>query len=314
MSLHVVAGAGSTGSRTALLLAAAGERVRLISRRGHGPVHPLIERVAGDTTDADGLTASAEGARTLINTTWPAYDRWPTDFPPIAAGVLTAAERTGADYVSLSNTYGYGQVDGPMTENLPMRPIAVKGAVRARMWLDALAAHEAGRVRVTEVRAAGYLGRDAGSVFNFLVTPKVIAGQPFSYPGDPDVPKSWSYIDDVALTLATVARDDRSWGRAWHVPSTVMSLREMVVRLARVAGAPEPGLVPMSPEELAWAGATDPITAELIEMRYSLDHPDVLDSTLTERTFGLAPTPIDAALADTARFGAARVAPGGAPL
>ncbi|MGF6886245.1 nucleoside-diphosphate-sugar epimerase [Nocardia sp. GAS34] len=305
MSLHVIAGAGSTGSRTALLLAQAGEQVRLISRRGLGPEHPLIERVVGDTSDADGLTELTTGAQTLINTTWPAYHRWPTDFPPIAAGVLIAAERTGADYVSLSNTYGYGLVCGPMTEDLPMAPIAVKGAVRARMWLDALAAHEAGRVRVTEVRAAGYLGRDAGSVFNFLVTPKVLASQPASYPGDPDVLKSWSYVDDVALTLATVARDDRSWGRAWHVPSTVMSARDLVDRLAKVTDSPEPQLVPMSRQDLAWAGATDPISAEMIEMLYALEHPDVLDSALTQHTFGLSPTPIDAVLEDTARFGVA---------
>ncbi|RJO78353.1 NAD-dependent epimerase [Nocardia panacis] len=303
MSLHVVAGAGSTGSRTALVLAEAGEQVRLISRRGLGPEHPLIERVVGDATDTAGLTAHTEGAQTLINTTWPPYHRWPTDFPPLAASVLTAAERTGANYVSLSNTYGYGLVDGPMTEDLPMAPVAVKGAVRARMWLDALAAHEAGRVRVTEVRAAGYLGRDAGSLFNFLVVPKVIAGEPAGYPGDHDLLKSWSYIDDVALTLATVARDERSWGRAWHAPSTVMSVRELVARLAEVTSAAAPQLVPMPRQDLAWAGATDPIIGEMIEMLYSMENPDVLDSTLTERTFGLSATPIDTVLADTARFG-----------
>ncbi|MBF6211701.1 NAD-dependent epimerase/dehydratase family protein [Nocardia puris] len=303
MSLHVVAGAGSTGSRTALLLAEAGERVRLISRRGLGPDHPLIDKVVGDTSDADRLAALTAGALTLINTTWPAYDRWPTDFPPIAESVLAAAERTGANYVSLSNTYGYGRVDGPMTEDLPMSPVAVKGAVRARMWLDAKAAHEAGRVRVAEVRASDYLGRDAGSVFNFLVTRNVLAGEPAGYPGDPDVPKSWSYVDDVALTLATVARDERSWGRAWHVPSTVMSLRDVVERLATLTESPAPQLVPMSRTDLAWAGADDPVMAELIEMFYSLEHPDVFDSALTQRTFDLSPTPIDTVLADTARFG-----------
>lgn len=303
MSLHVIAGAGSAGSRTALLLAEAGERVRLVSRRGLGPEHPLIERVVGDTTDADGLTALTEGARTLINTTWPPYDRWPTDFPAIAAGVLTAAERTGANYVSLSNTYGYGLVDGPMTEDLPMAPVAVKGAVRARIWLDALAAHEAGRVRVTEVRAAGFLGRDAGSLFNLLATPKVLVGDPIAYPGDPDVLKSWSYLDDVAQAVVTIALDDRSWGRAWHVPSTVLSLRDLVGRLAEVTGSPDPRVVPLSRTDMAWVGASDPISAEMIEMWYSLDHPDVLDSTLTQRTFALAPTPIDIVLADTALSG-----------
>lgn len=104
MSVYVVVGAGSTGGRAASILAEAGERVRLVSRRGLGPDHPLIERVVGDATDVDRMTELTEGARSLINTSWAPYDRWPAEFPPITAGVLAAAERTGADYVSLSNT------------------------------------------------------------------------------------------------------------------------------------------------------------------------------------------------------------------
>ncbi|MET9488876.1 NAD-dependent epimerase/dehydratase family protein [Nocardia sp. NPDC006630] len=300
MSLHVIAGAGGTGSRTALILAAAGEQVRLVSRRGLGPDHPGIELAVGDTTDSERMTELARGAASLINTTWPPYNRWPAEFPPIGAALVTAAERTGAGYVSLSNTYGYGQVDGVFTEDLPMAPIAVKGAVRARMWLDALAAHAAGRARVTEVRASAFLGRDAlTSVYNMFVLPKLLAGEPVSYPGDMDVDKSWSYIGDVARTLAAVARDDRSWGRAWHAPSSRISVRDLTNRIAAAAGVPEPDFLRMTRNELAWAGAVDPIVAEMIEMYYSLEHPDVLDSTLTERTFGLSATPIDAVIAET---------------
>jgi hypothetical protein len=46
-----------------------------------------------------------------------------------------------------------------MTEEAPVASSTVRGHVRARMWQDALAAHEAGRVRVTDVRAIGFLGR-----------------------------------------------------------------------------------------------------------------------------------------------------------
>lgn len=299
MSLHVIAGAGSTGSRAAKLLAESGERVRLVSRRGLGPAHPLIELAVGDTTDADRLTELTTGAQTLINTSWPPYDRWPAEFPPIAAGVLAAAERTGANLVSLSNMYGYGRVGAPLTEDLPMAPISVKGAVRARIWLDALAAYEAGRVRVTEVRPANYLGGDAGSLFNILVTGPVLAGEPAAYPGDLDLPQSWTFVDDVARTLVAVARDDRSWGHAWHAPSTDLSVRELTTRLAAKAGAPDPRLASMSLQEVAWAGATDSVVAEIVEMYYSHEHPDRLDTALTERTFGLSATPIDAVLADT---------------
>jgi hypothetical protein len=49
-----------------------------------------------------------------------------------------------------------------MTEDLPAAPVGHKGRVRAKMWSDALAAHEAGRARVTELRAADYFGPGAG--------------------------------------------------------------------------------------------------------------------------------------------------------
>ncbi|UFS95372.1 NAD-dependent epimerase/dehydratase family protein [Nocardia huaxiensis] len=301
MSLHVIAGAGSTGSRAALLLAESGEQVRLLSRRGLGPEHPLVECAAADSTDVNRLTELTTGAATLINTTWPPYNRWPAEFPPIATALLTTAERTGAGYVALSNTYGYGLVDGPMTEATPLHPIAVKGAVRAQMWLDALAAHESGRLRATEVRASAFLGNGAGSLYNMLVTPNLLTGEPAAFPGDLDVAKSWSHIDDVARTLVTVALDNRSWGRPWHVPSNVISVRDLSFRIAAAAGAPTPALTALSRSDMAWMGRTDPIAAEVIEMFYSLDNPDVIDAKLTEQTFGLSATPLDTVIAETIR-------------
>nr|WP_241839940.1 NAD-dependent epimerase/dehydratase family protein [Frankia sp. CcI49] len=302
MPLHVITGAGGTGAPTAELLARRGERVRLVSRRGGGPEHPLIERIAADATDADTMSRLAEGSTTLINTAVPPYDRWPEEFPPLATALLDVAERTGAGYVMMGNTYGYGIVSGRFTEDLPMAPVSVKGRVRARMWTEALEAHRAGRVRVTEVRASAFLGAGAGSLYNFMVAPLVLRGEPAAFPGDLDTPKTWSYVGDVARTLAAVALagDDRPWGRAWHVPSTAaLSVRELTTRLTTAAGGPAPALTAISTDQLAAIGAADPIMREVIEMMYSLDRPDLLDSALTERTFGLAPTPLETVLAET---------------
>nr|WP_235433655.1 MULTISPECIES: FAD-dependent monooxygenase [Protofrankia] len=67
MSLHVIVGAGATGSATARLLADAGEQVRLITRHGSGPAHPRIERVAADATNTTRLVELAAGADVLFN-------------------------------------------------------------------------------------------------------------------------------------------------------------------------------------------------------------------------------------------------------
>jgi nucleoside-diphosphate-sugar epimerase len=175
MSLHVIVGAGPVGSTAASLLADRGEQVRVISRGGGGPEHPLVERVAADATDADRLASLTEGAVALYNCVNPAYHRWLTDWPPIATALLTAAERTGAVLVTTSSLYGYGEVSGPITPSTPLAATHPKLKLRADLWRDALAAHEAGRVRVTEVRGSDYL--EANSIFTVALGKPLLAGK-----------------------------------------------------------------------------------------------------------------------------------------
>jgi hypothetical protein len=66
------------------------------------------------------VAAAARGAAALYNAVNPAYHRWPTDWPPVAAALLTAAERTGAVLVTMSNLYAYGRPAGPMTPETPL--------------------------------------------------------------------------------------------------------------------------------------------------------------------------------------------------
>src|SRR5258705_10017666 len=142
MGLHVIVGSGPVGSGAATLLRDRGERVRMVTRRGTGI--DGVEAVAADAGNLERLTTLAKGAEAIYNCANPPYHRWPTQWPPIAAGLLAAAERTGAVLATTSNLYGYGPVDGPMTERSPLSATSVKGRVRVRMWLDALAAHQAG--------------------------------------------------------------------------------------------------------------------------------------------------------------------------
>ncbi|APE38331.1 NAD-dependent epimerase [Nocardia mangyaensis] len=297
MSLHVVVGAGPVGSATALLLAERGERVRLLTRSGGGPAHDHIERIAADAADVDALIRHATGAVALYCCAGPPYDRWVTDWPPLGAALLRAAEATGAIYVATSNLYGYGPVDGPMTEDLPMRATTVKGRVRARLWEEALAAHRAGRVRAAEVRGSDYLGAGAVTPLSVLVLPKVLAGHRVSVPAALDVAHSWTYAGDVARTLVAVAASPSHLGRPWHVPTPPpRSIRAMAERIAELSGAPQARIRSMPAVALRLAGYFDRNAKEMVEMQYQLRYPFVLDSSAATDTFGIAPTPTDDAL------------------
>ncbi|WP_327032875.1 NAD-dependent epimerase/dehydratase family protein [Micromonospora ureilytica] len=299
MALHVIVGTGPVGTATAQLLADRGERVRVISRRGAGPEHPSIERIAADAADADRLSVLTDGAQALYNCANPAYHRWPTDWPPLAGALLAAAERTGAVLATVSNLYGYGPVGGPMTEQTPLAATGTKGRVRNRMWADALAAHRAGRARVTEVRGSDYFGV-GGTSLAMMVLPRVLAGQRVFLPVDWDAPHTWTYIPDVARTLVAAATDPRAWGRAWHVPSApAASMRELATRVAALAGVPVPRLIRMPYPVLWLGGLASPLTRELRETAYQFDRPFLMESVAATAALGVEPTPLESALAET---------------
>ncbi|WP_260194556.1 hypothetical protein [Actinophytocola gossypii] len=75
-------------------------------------------------------------------------------------------------------------------------------------------------------------------------------------------------------------------------------LRNVVNRMAELAGLPEPELVPMSALALQEAARTDPIMAEVPEMQYLYQRPAVMGTALTTRTFGLTATPLDEVLTE----------------
>ena len=80
MPLHVVVGAGPVGAATARLLAARGDEVRLLSRRGGGPVLDGVERVAVDAAARDLPAPFGPGARSLaaVSSGWGSPSRVPS--------------------------------------------------------------------------------------------------------------------------------------------------------------------------------------------------------------------------------------------
>jgi nucleoside-diphosphate-sugar epimerase len=309
MTHHLVLGAGGVGRTTTAALVALGHTVTLASRSGRvtqrpwEKTHPdAVQVVAADAADAARLTELARGAASIVNAVNPpSYMTWDTDWPPIAAATLAAAEATGAGLVIIGNLYGYGRVDGPMREDDPMQPAGHKGGLRADMWTEALARHDAGRLRVTELRSSDYFGPGTTprtSYLNDIVIDSLLAGRPPFVPvGRADAPHSWTYVPDVGALAARVATSDNGWGRAWHVPTArARTFDEAGADVARIAGV-KPRRVRVLPRALGTAaGVVVPFMRELRETRHQFERPFVLDSSLSERTFGVSPTPWDEAL------------------
>jgi nucleoside-diphosphate-sugar epimerase len=292
--VHLVVGAGPIGSAVARQLAAKGEAVRVVTRSGSGPEHELISKVRADAGDAGRMRELATGAAVVYNCVNPPYHRWATDWPPVAQALLAAAESSGAVLATAANLYVYGHVTAPMTESTPLDPQGPKARVRAQMWRDALAAHEAGRVRVTEARGADYVGPHSQSQLGDRTVPKMLAGKNVQILGNPDMAHTFTYTEDMAATLVAIGSDERAWGRAWHAPSALTcTQRQAYERMAALAGVPVPKVSTLSPLLLRTMGLFNPMIRELGEVAYQVEKPFVMDSSLTQRELGLTPTPAD---------------------
>ena len=301
MTLHVIVGAGPVGSLTASLLARSGEDVRLVSRHPDGPDQPQVERIHADASDVEVMRGLAAGAAVLYDAASPPYSRWVSDWPPLAASLLSAAEASGAVLVTVSNLYGYGPPEHSMLETDPLSAISAKGRVRARIWQDALAAHQQGRVRATELRSSDYFGpRVRLSQMGERIIPRVLAGKRVRVIGDPDAAHSWTYVTDVARALIALGSDERAWGHAWHTPSNPpMSQRQFIGALCAAADLTEVGVGTIPSVVTSALGLFVPTIREIGEVRYQLDSPFVVDSSAAQRVFGLLPTPMLEALKDT---------------
>lgn len=291
---HLIVGAGPVGRHVAEHLVENGHDVVIATRSGTDTGIPGVAHVALDATDADALTRAASGAAVLYNCANPGnYTVWDQVWPPLSAALLSAAERSGAVYAITGTLYPYGPVDGPMREGIPDAATDHKGVLRARLWADALAAHEAGRVRAVEVRGSDYVGVGIGN--NGHISrhiPAARRGKTAWVFGSADLPHTFTDVRDVARTITAAALDESSHGRIWHVPSNeARTQREVLNDVFQAAGISSVPVRSLPSSVVAAASIVAPFMRELRQMRYQWERPYVLDESAARSHFGIEPTP-----------------------
>ncbi|HCB02672.1 MAG TPA: epimerase [Nocardioides bacterium] len=294
---HVVVGAGPVGTATAELLAAQGAEVLLVSRSGAGPELSGVRREAADVSDVRRLVELSEGAAALYNcVNPPSYTVWPEFWPPVAAAFLEAAEWSGAVLVTAAALYPYGPVEGAMVEGLPDAATTKKARIRAVMWAEARARHDAGRIAAVEVRGSDYMGPRVSPTTGHVarVAPAALQGRTVYVFGRADQPHSFTDVRDMARALVRVAGEPSAWGRVWHAPTNPARTQAEVLQDVAASVGRRIGKVKTMPHALlSVGGAVVPVLRELRETEYQFTRPYVLDSSEIEERLGLAPTPWD---------------------
>lgn len=302
MSHHVILGTGALGAALAHELVGRGHRVTTVNRSGRTATLPAsVDHRRGDLRDARFLDATLEVADVVHQAAMPAYHRWVQEFPALQAAVLDAAERAGAAVVLGDNLYCYGTPGTTITEDTPEKPTSLKGAVRKRMADDALARHEAGRVRVALSRPADYAG-PGYPVMDGLAYGAALRGRTMRFLGRLDVAHSWSSLTDAARAMAAIA-DAEAWGRAWIAPTLpAITTEDLAARIWAAADKPgEPKAQGLRGIGLRLLGATNPDLRETVEMMGQWDEPYVVDSSRIAAELGVEASPWDEVIEESMR-------------
>jgi nucleoside-diphosphate-sugar epimerase len=285
--LHVVVGAsGGTGSALVRELLSRGRRVRAVNRSGRWMAPANVEVVAGDATDPDRMREVCRGAGVVYNAVNVPFQQWRESFPAVIDGVLAGARSVDARMVFVDDTWMYGRVCAPMTEDLPYRPVSNKGVLRAWLAERVLAAHASGHVRTVIGRAPELYGPGVESVLGRNVFAPALAWGMALWVGELDQPLGPMFINDFAFGLAELGEHETALGRAWHVPTPapttargffaeVSAHVQRPVRVLRLGAFTARGL------GLAW-----PVLREGAEMLYQFRQPHSVDATDYRAAFG----------------------------
>lgn len=298
--LHVIFGTGPLGLSVMRELVRQGKHVRMINRSGKADVPQGVEVVASDAYNLDNVRRVTQGATVVYQCAQPPYSKWAEKFPALQSCILEGAAANGAKVVIGDNLYMYGEVDGPIHEGLPYNARTKKGRTRAQMTEAALAAHRAGKARVTIGRGSDYFGPYVlDSTLGERVFVPALQGKAASAIGSLDLPHTYTYIDDFGKALVILGEREEALGCAWHVPNAeTLTQRQLISLIFEEIGLP-PKMSGMGKFMLRLGGLFIPEARETVEMMYEFEKPFIVDDSQFKRAFGEHATPLREAIRET---------------
>lgn len=298
--LHVIFGTGPLGQSVMRALLKRGKQVRMINRSGKADVPSQVEVIASDAYDVRQVREVTQDAAVVYQCAQPAYHQWPQKFPALQNSILEGTAANDAILIVGDNLYMYGEVDGPMHENLPNNAHTRKGQVRAAMADAVLAAHRSGKLRAALVRGSDFYGPGVlASALGERIFYPMLAGKAAQAAGNIDVPHTYTFIDDFGQAMAMVGACDEALGQVWHAPNDrTLSTREVLQIGFDYLGI-EPKINVMGKMMMRIGGLFIPEAREMVEMMYEFEKPFVVDNSKFAHMFGNHATPLENGIRQT---------------
>ncbi len=306
---YLVTGAGQIGTQLAGDLVGGGHQVSVL-RRSAVPL-PGTTLIRGDAGDRELLRDAMTGAEAVFHCTHTRYSAkaWERDLPQRERAVMDVAAEYGVPVVFPESVYAFGTGARRLAEDSPPDPVAPLGRVRAAL-LRNRAAHPAQTLSVVAADLLGPTAAPGTSVFLAMVLTPVARGRRAWVLGDPDAPRSATYLPDLTRAMATAADRADEFAPDGDAVLLAPSLpplaqREMARRAAEALHGAD-GVRPVPPVSripaavFSAAGLVSPMARELHNQQYLWRAPAVMGEGRLVRDFDLRPSSWDDVLAEWA--------------
>jgi len=306
MSQHIaVFGYGAVGQAVVDIALKQGHSVSVAQRSAPAILPAGATFVLCDVLDGEAVMRAADGASQIIVAIGFRYDSstWKACWPRAMANLIEASAVHGARMIFIDNLYMYGPQSRPLKEDMPLSDFGVKPAVRSevtRLWM---AAAEAGRARITALRAPDFYGPRVGlSHIGDVGFGAVANGRAATLIVQPDMPHAFAYVPDIGRAVGTLLEaPDETYGQAWHVPCAPLLTPRHILELGAAAIGQKAKIRSVPLWMLPPAGLVSGFMREVAEMRFTFDRPYEVDSHKFARRFWGEATPFEIGAAETAR-------------
>lgn len=299
-TIKIVTGAGPVGWTVATQLANAGHRVRVLTRSGSGPEHPLIERRRVDVAEPAQLQDAMAGVDTVfhcIHGSKYSANVWQKELPRAEHAVLAAAGKAGAVVVFPESLYSYSVPEEIMTEDSPRQASGGKRGIRTGL----LAARAASETPTVSVVASDFFGPHVRNAHaGDRMVPLILAGRRVQVVGSTDKLHSFTYVPDLAAAMIQAAAVPALWNSVLHAPTNeALPQRALAGAFAAAAGVPAPKVSAIPGWVLGAAGLFSASMREMAEMLYQFQDPFVMNSSASQELLGHSPTSWEKAAGET---------------
>lgn len=277
-------------------------QVRIVGRKPE-KVNNDDEIMAADLLDAAAAHRVVKGSAVAYLCAGLPYKSslWKRDWPVLMRNVIDACKAHDTKLVFVDNVYMYAPQALPdMTERSAIGPVSKKGKVRRQLANMLMEEAAAGNLRMSIARCADFYGPAIrNGILQELALSNLKKGKPAMWLCDTSKVHSFTYTPDAARAIALLGNDNRGDNRVWHMPTAGDKLTGMDwVRLLADELNTRPRVFVLKRWMLKSAGAFVPLMREIEDTCYQYQHDYFFNSSDFERSFGIAPTPVEQAIGE----------------